>query len=247
MLTKYTIKLRSNGGYEVTSEMAYRLYAMLLSKAAPEFGEYVHQCDTTPVSQSLTIDEDMEEIYWNVSFLNDTAIQQLSPILDDMTLCYLNGGVSFDIVDKKVETIDSVEDLLEQCKDWKKIRLTFDTPTAFKSHGQYVNIPTPELIVHSLIKSWNGCILECSIEDEDGEGEKSIAGGLEFEHFRLFDAAYRLKKNRIPGFKGAIIIHNHLTGFHSELVGALLKYASFSGIGIKTTLGMGSVRVEKIL
>ena len=76
--------------------------------------------------------------------------------------------------------------------------------------------------------------------------EKSIAAGLEFEHFILKDACYRLKKNRIPGFKGSIVIYNRLSGFHSELAGALLHYAAYSGAGIKTTLGMGAVRVDKL-
>lgn len=245
MIVKYTMKMTISDEIIVTNELAYRLYAMLLSKAAPEFGEYVHQCDITPVSQNLTIDS-KGGIMWNVSLLNDTAIRELSPVLDEMTQCCLDGGAVFDIIDKKIAKIDSVEELLLAGKDWKRISLTFDTPTAFKSRGQYVNLPTPVAIVHSLINSWNGCIDECPIEDEDGEGEKSIAAGLEFEHFILKDVCYRLKKNRIPGFKGSIVIYNRLSGFHSELAGALLHYAAYSGVGIKTTLGMGAVRVDKL-
>ena len=76
MIVKYTMKMTISDEIIVANELAYRLYAMLLSKAAPEFGEYVHQCDITPVSQNLTIDN-KGGILWNVSLLNDTAIREI--------------------------------------------------------------------------------------------------------------------------------------------------------------------------
>ena len=36
-------------------------------------------------------------------------------------------------------------------------------------------------------------------------------------------------------------LDNRLSGFHRELVGALLTFAGYAGVGIKTSLGMGGV------
>ena len=54
-------------------------------------------------------------------------------------------------------------------------------------------------------------------------------------------ADYVLKGSPIPGFVGELTLENRLEGFHRELADALLCFAPFSGVGIKTTLGMGGV------
>lgn len=120
-------------------------------------------------------------------------------------------------------------------------RLRFCTPTCFKSVGQYLPLPTTRLIVQSLMKKWNGCISECPIEDEDGQGMETLAAGLRPRDFQLRSRTYYLKGNSIPGFVGELTLENRLDGFHRELADALLLFADFAGIGIKTTLGMGGV------
>lgn len=40
---------------------------------------------------------------------------------------------------------------------------------------------------------------------------------------------------------GDLTLENRLGGFHRELAEALLSFADFAGVGIKTTLGMGGV------
>ena len=65
--------------------------------------------------------------------------------------------------------------------------LRFCTATAFKSWGQYLNLPTNRLIVQSLMKKWNGCFPDCPIEDVDGEGMEVLAIGLRCKQFQLRD------------------------------------------------------------
>ena len=95
--------------------------------------------------------------------------------------------------------------------------------------------------MQSLIKKWNGCILDCPIEDEDGQGLEALAAGLRPRSFRLYSRDYVLKGSPIPGVVGELTLENRLEGFHRELADALLCFAPFSGVGIKTTLGMGGV------
>ena len=58
---------------------------------------------------------------------------------------------------------------------------------------------------------------------------------------QLRDLNYRLKGQAIPGVVGTITLENRLEGFPAQLAHALLTFATFSGVGIKTTLGMGGV------
>ena len=91
------------------------------------------------------------------------------------------------------------------------------------------------------MKKWNGCLPECPIEDEDGEGLETMACGLRCRRFQLRNQMYYLKGNSIPGFVGELTIENRLNGFHRQLADALLLFSAYSGVGVKTTLGMGGV------
>lgn len=69
-----------------------------------------------------------------------------------------------------------------------------------------------------------------------------MAQGLECSGFQLRSQTYYLKGNSIPGFTGWMTLENRLTGFHRQLADALLIFSGYTGIGIKTTLGMGGVQ-----
>ena len=126
------------------------------------------------------------------------------------------------------------------CSGWH--RLEVRTPASFKSRGQYQILPTPRLILQSLIKQWNGCFPDCPIEDEDGQGMEAMAAGLLCRGYQLRDQGYFLKGNHIPGFVGGMTLDStRLPGFHRTLADALLYFSGYAGIGIKTALGMGGV------
>ena len=68
-----------------------------------------------------------------------------------------------------------------------------------------------------------------------------LSEGLLLRHFTLTDRSFPLKGHRIPGFVGAWDLENGLSGEARQLLNALLYFSQFSGLGIKTTLGMGGV------
>ena len=41
---------------------------------------------------------------------------------------------------------------------------------------------------------------------------------------------------------GELTLENRLSGFHRQLADVLLLFSGYSGVGIKTALGMGGVR-----
>ena len=58
--------------------------------------------------------------------------------------------------------------------------------------------------------------------------------------------AYRIKGAAIPCFYGRIFLEAKLPVVLQELWSALLQFAPYSGIGMKTTLGMGGVKLADI-
>lgn len=241
LLTQYEITLSSDQSAP-RSEWAYRLYAALLENAPSEFGTLVHQNTVVPVSQFFVPKAGMW--CWTVNLLGENCARVLSPCLERERAYYLDKDHACLRVEKLerhiVEDVDTLFALAEKSKGNPHI-LRFQTPTAFKSQRRYVTLPSPWLLIQNLMNRWNGCITQCPIEDADGQGLHALANGLVFRQFQLESQVYHLKGNGIPGFVGELTVENKLQGFHQQLADALLLFAAYSGVGIKTTLGMGGI------
>lgn len=241
MLTQYRFALTPDRPCRPRAEWAYRLYAALLARLPEDFGQLVHEDRASPVSQFL--DTRPETPLWSVTLLGEETETLAGAVLERAEPIRLTkDGVTLTPRLESRERVSDPDALFLRGGAAASCRLEFVTPTAFKSRGKYVNLPTPRLILQSLIKQWNGCFPNCPIEDEDGAGLDALADGLTFGAFRLRDWTYYLRGRAIPGFTGELLLENRLSGFHRELAGALLAFSCFAGVGIKTTLGMGGVR-----
>lgn len=218
-------------------EWAYRLYAGCLKDVSNAYVEKLHGNATTPVSQFLK--QENSKIVWTVNLLGEEAERNIKPVLLKKDRYDIPKKIR--VREKTVKEIRDVEQLFAMASTLKKHRLDFVTATAFKSRGQYTNLPTIELCLNNLVRRWNDCFPECFIEDEDGQGIETLGKGLFCTQYRLHDCRYTMKGNCIYGFCGHLNIKNNMTGFHKELADALLLFSQYSGIGIKTALGMGGV------
>ena len=241
MLTRYHFTLMADTGESPCPEWAYRLYAALLEDAPEDFSRLVHRDAVTPLSQYLTTDR-QGILHWNVSLLGSQSENALSGVLDNAEGFDLEHGGHISILTRERREIGDADTLFSLAEQSGRTHhLQICTPAAFKSRGQYLILPSTRLIVQSLIRKWNGCILDCPIEDEDGAGAEALVSGLHCTGFRLQDRVYYLKGKPIPGFTGSITLENRLDGFHRLLADALLRFSVYSGIGIKTALGMGGI------
>lgn len=240
MLSQYVLTLAA-GDAPLRQEWAYRLYAALLEEAPAPFGAAAHRDGATPVSQHLA--RNGGQWRWTVSLLGTESEALLGPVLEGRRIYRLEKEkIHLSVAEIKTRGVADVDELFALGERGGNLhRLRFASPAAFKSQGRYVTLPTPWLLLQSLVKQWNGCISDCPIEDGDGQGVRAMAEGLVFRAFRLESRTYRLKGSGIPGFAGELTVENRLEGFHRQLANALLQFGSFSGVGIKTALGMGGV------
>ena len=241
MLTQYRLELHPDRPCRPRAEWGYRLYAALLEQMPAAFGTAAHQDGRTPISQHLTAGDGA--LRWTVSLLGTACEAAASGALERLDrICLEKDGILLTVRNRQRSSVADVEALLTLASCESGLHtLGFRTATAFKSRGQYLNLPSARLIVQSLIQKWNGCIAECPIEDEDGQGTDALAAGLQLRSFRLQDRVYHLKGSPVPGFVGELTLENCLQGFPRQLADALLVFAEYAGVGIKTTLGMGGV------
>ena len=125
-----------------------------------------------------------------------------------------------------------------------RTRLWFRTPCAFKQAGRYAIYPQEFLLLQSLVLHWNTAFPDCQLSDPDALD--AILCGLRIRDYSLHTVSYPIKNTCIPGFVGSAVVEARLALPLLELWNALLSFAPYGGIGIKTTLGMGGVSVEPL-
>ena len=153
MLTAYSLALLPNGACRPTPEWGYRLYAALLEQLPPQFAHEAHGDDYTPISQFLRIQKD-GSLVWHVSLLGHRTEDMLSETLDRIGEIQLEKErVLLTVTDRMRNSVSDVDALLEMASSHSGLhRLRFCTHTAFKSRGEYVNLPASRLILQSLLK-----------------------------------------------------------------------------------------------
>lgn len=102
--------------------------------------------------------------------------------------------------------------------------------------------PQERLILQSLLNRWNAFSGDYPIEDEDAI--RMLERGIHFGDYALRSQRYPLKATSIPGFMGDLTMISRLPAPIQELWTTLLRFAPYSGIGIKTALGMGGIRIQ---
>jgi CRISPR-associated endoribonuclease Cas6 len=88
-----------------------------------------------------------------------------------------------------------------------------------------------------------------SAEDElemfDEETLEQLAAYSEIYQYRLKSTYFPVEGIRIPSYKGEMTLRLHGTDTLARYVRFLLRFGEYSGIGIKTAMGMGAIRVTE--
>ena len=173
-----------------------------------------------------------EEAYENIILpmakLNELNIkkkQLLAPIKRKNVELYDESNLIKEFYDKKCE---------------RYLEVNFLTPTAFKRDGKYMIYPDLQLIYGSLMRKYSELSSELNMIDEDTLTE--LTEKSEIRRYRLQTVAFPLEKAQITGFVGSICIHMGGTDTLAKYARMLLKFGEFSGIGIKTGIGMGAIK-----
>lgn len=247
MLKHYILELKpTQENNKIKSNFAYYLYAILLENCPNSFATEIHNTGFTPISHKLVIKDN--KIIWEVSLFNE-AIPILDNVLKNKKEWFIKKEkLLLNVVDIKSNTIDAdyfFKKSREICDRNKVININFTTTTAFKRKGVVQNIPSNYLIMQSLFKKWNSVFKEAYIEDEDNEGIEAIALAIFIKNFKIKNSIYNFKGQSINGFQGdfTLTTYNNIDHFHKELAYALILFAQYCGIGIKTAMGMGGVDI----
>ena len=79
---------------------------------------------------------------------------------------------------------------------------------------------------------------------DDPDAVQAILRGLHIVDYRLQTLRHPLKQVHIPSFSGRVVLEARLPAPLLEVFKTLYCFAPYSGVGIKTALGMGGVGIQ---
>ena len=243
MISRYRFAL--NGDF-LPSERAYAFYSCLLSMLPFDVAEQLHGQGETPISQFLYFDREKEKNIWQISILDAETADAVCPILDELSCLELNRGkVELSLQEKLQFTAEDfvVRSREKSARHWETLFLL--SPMAFKQNGRYVIVPQEHLIIQSLLNKWNTAFPQYPLDDEDAL--RLLEDGIHISDYSLRSVRFPLKDNSIPGCAGKITLEAGLSAPIMEIWNLLLSFAPFSGVGIKTALGMGGIEEKNVI
>lgn len=245
MIEQLQIALTLSEDVRISQAYAYRLYGWLLEQLSPEWGNILHEQGEHPIAQYLHFSPERQTFVWTVNILNDELRHVVVPVLEQVQQIQLHELSLHAELLSRVKPVSAQQLIcIGQDQSENRARLTFCSPCAFKQGGRYAIYPQEGLVLQSLIQHWNNAFPEFSLADPDAF--QALAQGLRIIDYDLRTTRYLIKGTRIPAFRGSVTVEAKLAPPLLALWNALLNFAPFGGVGIKTTLGMGGTRTEFI-
>ena len=218
------------------------LQGVIMEHIEEEYAEILHQSNLKPYSQCVVKQDDKR--IWYIRTLTQEAYKKMIIPLSQLNEFEIkNGQIHANIVRRDFESRAENELLKEfyEIPAHRFLNLTFQTPTAFKSNGKYVFYPDIRMIYQSLMMKYTASSEEMDMIDEDTL--EQLTQNSEIVRYHLRSMSFPLEGVNIPGFVGSIRLKIKGTDTMARYARMLMKYGQYSGVGIKTAMGMGAIRL----
>lgn len=247
MIQQIKIKLQPDGKRNFSFQLGSVMQGVIMKLIDDDYAARLHKAELHPYSQYIISHGGTLE--WTVSALDDDAGQIIDRLKsDDFKEAFLeNRGERLSVISREA-ALTTYDELFEQHyisgKAYRFVTLEFVTPTSFKSSGSYLLFPSVFHIFQSLIKKYDSASDTTEIYDESLMN--AIDEQIQITDYRLQSTRFYLEKTRIPSFIGRITLKINGASEFIRLMNMLLHFAEFSGVGIKTAIGMGACKIVNL-
>jgi len=244
MLAKFDVTLRCEKDF-YNMNMGSLFHGAFMELIPTEYAETLHQNDIQPFSQSIESCDD--GIVWHIRTLDNECREYISGALMDKRVIEIKDKKrKLEVVSVSSESI-SYRNFIENTyfsESSDLFRINFITPTTFKKNGKYIIYPDINAMYKNIIRKFDAFSNEFDMYDEDTVD--MLTDNSQINSYRLQSVYYSMESVRIPSYKGWIRLKVSAPKKMCSLVNLLVKYSEYSGIGVKTALGMGCVRTEEV-
>ena len=230
---------------ELNWRKSSNLHGVLMDQIDEGYAAELHLQQVHPYSQCLLTEGDRK--YWCIRTLDQRAYENIILPMMRVNGFELNkGSIHADVGSRTCRTLEK-NALLEEFYDGRGLRcfdLEFQTPTAFKSGGRYVFYPDLMLLYQSLMNRYT--LSSADMEMRDPDTLEQMVQGSEVLRYRLQTVPFPMEGVTVTGFKGTLRIRLKGTDTMARYIRLLMRFGEFSGVGIKTGIGMGAIRYMEI-
>lgn len=245
------VSLKAPEGIKISQSIGSVMHGALMEFITAETKEWLHEYSRRPFSQYVFYDRQENLVKWRIgSLCNEARERILNPLSQLQSELYLKQkGFSLQVSNiswvEETNYNDIMDRFLGEDIQYRKIKWEFISPTAFKNEGTYTFMPELGLIYNNLLRRWN--TFSDAEKIDYPELVESLVSHSQLVQYRLSSLKFGLEKTQVPAFKGEIVVHVKSSPMIKRIIALLVTYSNFSGVGIKTALGMGGVKGSIIL
>lgn len=246
MLAELKINFTVMDDGELNVYQSSNFHGLLMENITQEYADKIHISTLHPYSQYISVDG--KEVTWYIKTLNEEAYENIIlPMLSSTLNQYeiKKKNVRLQVKSKNLIT-KTKKELLNDFYEGeynRYIDISFLSPTSFKRDGRYLNMPDLELIYRSLMKKYSSSSDDTDMFDNDTL--EALVEGSDILNYQLKSTFFRLEGVKIPSYMGRMVIKMNGNRTLSNYAKMLFEFGEFSGVGIKTSIGMGAIRINR--
>ncbi len=258
MPVKFRVSLIPAQAVPTSELLADRLHGLFFSLLTDELGEEIHsQGKVKPFSLNFLVEyegrlqplfttefQKADKIILEISFLDEALFPKFlsSYLLVDKELRL--GKVKLRKLKKphiRERELISYTKLFEEALPSRRIELKFMSPTTFRRGSLDHPLPEPELIFKGLIRKWQRFSdLKIGVDLREIIKEKIAVAGVWIGTRRVSLSSL----GWIGGFTGRVALSVEERSEEAlKWLNALADFGEFAGVGRKTTMGFGAVKL----
>lgn len=247
-MKKIQLKLKAKDSLDKKLyNLSVYLNGWLMEKLEPSYVDYLHHSEAIVYSQCVYKVEDL--FIWEINILDEEKGREIISLLEASDLPDISikayDNQTFEVVDCFVSVLNkkNLADCFYRTKDAKEIHLNFLSPTSFRQNKSYVFFPDTRLILQSCLMRYQR-IFESEKEINE-EFLQELCDSMQVKSYNIRSTSMKIHNYYIPGFQGKMryrLIGNTTVNNYIRM---LFAFAEFSGVGIKTALGMGKLSVSE--
>lgn len=247
MLQKIVVQCQYEGEQKPDYNWGSLFHGVLMNLLPEDIAEVLHEDSFKPYSQYVQVAGE-RQVNWTIGLWDSVLAPHIVQAVMPLTRIELEQkGRVLDVTGIQRNSLtdhDYLSRFFITGAPCRRYEIEFLTPCTHRHDGTYVMFPAPDLMVRNLSKRYSAFVQDISLDDQ--ETMQQVARHIKIVRYALRSGVFYLENTKITGYLGRITMVINGPDQLARLAGALLSFAEYSGIGIKTALGMGGVRVREI-
>ena len=249
MIIKYKAKFQSKTQLPRYLGMAFQ--SILLTTLGNDLANALHEGPHSLRPYRSSVYQEHDSYIWELVALNEELADIIKNKSQELFTKHKLNSFNTDIdYSGELNIVETSHDILfkefysSTFIERNRVTINFKTPTSIKTRGRYLHYPQEDMILFSLLKKWDE--FSDSQKLYDPSLYESIIECFSIHSIKNLKSQFiPIDKGKVSGFIGTVDFKiKSPTRQINQLINLLLEYGNYSGIGIKTGMGMGNIEVN---